>query len=112
MVFVRDTLKKQIFFYLNGRLAATLDKVAEDVNPDTFSYVGADRRGPGTHVFKGQIDELALFAEALSPSEVFRLYANPFKFPEFKFPTPPIVEMVPTEDAINAARLPGIEVVI
>ena len=112
MVFVRDTVKKQIFFYLNGRLAATLDKVAEDVNPDTFSYVGADRRGPGTHVFKGQIDELALFAEALSPSEVFRLYANPFKFPEFKFPTPPIVEMVPTEDAINVARLPGIEVVI
>ena len=55
---------------------------------------------------------MALFAEALSPSEVFRLYANPFKFPEFKFPTPPIVEMVPEEDAINVARLPGIEVVI
>ena len=62
--------------------------------------------------FKGQIDELALFSEALSPSEVFRLYAIPFQFPEFKFPTPPIVEMVPEEDAINVARLPGIEVVI
>jgi hypothetical protein len=112
IAFVRDTVKKQIFFYLNGRLAATLDRVAEDANPDTFSYVGADRRGAGTHVFKGQIDELAVFGKALSPNEVFRLYAAAFEFPEFKFPTPPIVEMVPADDDFNVDRLPGVEVVI
>ena len=67
ITFVRDTVKKQIFFYLNGRLAATFDRVAEVANPDAFSYVGADRRGAGTHVFKGQIDELAVFGKALSP---------------------------------------------
>jgi len=112
ITFVRDTVKKQIFFDLNGRLAATLDRVAEDANPDAFSYVGADRRGAGTHIFKGQIDELAVFGKALSPNEVFRLYAAPFEFPEFKFPTPPIVELVPAVDAFNVDRLPGVEVVI
>ena len=62
--------------------------------------------------FKGQIDELAVFGKALSPNEVFRLYAAAFEFPEFKFPAPPIVEMVPTDDDFNVDRLPGIEVVI
>ena len=109
--FVRDPSKNLFSFYRNGVLAATLTANSTDVIPETPPMAGADYRGSG-QTFKAQLDEVVVFNKVLTPTEVFRIYAHAFEFPEYQFPTPPIISVSPLEDDYNIPPGSTVEVVI
>ena len=71
---VRDTSNDQISIYLNGRLidsAVSADDSTE-LNTNLIS-IGSHHEGPA-QFFSGQVDDVALWAHALNPSEIALIY--------------------------------------
>lgn len=69
--FVRDTAQGRMFFYLDGQLVATHDKVGDDVSePQTAAHIGGDRRGSSSPWFCGDVDDVRVYDRPLSAAEI------------------------------------------
>lgn len=112
IAFVRDVTKGSIFFYRNGKLAASINQVCIEVNGTALPYIGADLRGAATHVFKGQLDEVAVFNSVLTPEQVFQAYAAAFDFPTFQFPSPKVLLVEPGNESKDVNVAGAVQVTI
>lgn len=104
--FVRNPDTDTLVLYRNGRRVATRTGVGANVRPTVPSYVGADRRASGTPQFQGALDELVVYPQALSDTQVWRLYARALTLPQYSFASPQVIEVEPAESARRQPLLP------
>jgi hypothetical protein len=104
LAFVRNPDTDTLVLYRNGRRVATRTGVGANVKPVVPSFVGADRRASGTPHFRGALDELVVYPQALSDTEVWRLYARGLTLPKYTFASPQVIEVSP-QDGVRRQSL-------
>lgn len=101
--------QKNVAFYVNGRLArtATLQGAISDGNGDIL--VGQVVRGSSTSAYKGQMQELYIYTEAVSERSIQEIYSGSLpslsKFHECR--CPPSHPLVDTNNELICTTLAG-----
>lgn len=106
LAFVRNPDTDTLVLYRNGRRLATRTGVGANVRPVVPSFVGADRRASGTPHFRGALDELVVYPQVLTDTEVWRLYARALTLPKYTFASPQVIEVLPSEGARRQSLRP------
>ena len=76
---IRDKDSSQVRMYINGALIHTQNVVLADLSLTTGLYIGRDSR-TGTTALKGSIDDVRIYATALSAGRYKRTLSNKSKF--------------------------------
>jgi hypothetical protein len=108
LAFVRNPQTDTLVLYRNGRRLATRTGVGADVRPTVPSFVGADRRASGTPHFRGALDELVVYPQSLSDTEIWRLYARALTLPRYTFASPQVIEVEPRDGSARQSLQPSI----